>query len=223
MSWTCRYCGKDTSDIDYDYLDGYDHLSCALENFNNKKVMKIKGWEKISGYTYKGYTIVNPIHNAQETSYNATILNLNLPQKPKWELSVLTPQHKFLVGENTADGIFYIVIWDDDKNHISRHVSKQRMKSISIFRNEFEEMIDEMLRTRWAKQSTSAPQFSSHSFNVNGTQRMRINSNGHATIGTGIINHINQSGTTIPYGQIVQSIQSMQQTITNLTNDVNNK
>ena len=52
---------------------------------------------------------------------------------------------------------------------------------------------------------------------------MRINSNGHATIGTGIINHINQSGTTIPYGQIVQSIQSMQQTITNLTNDVNNK
>ena len=219
MSWTCRYCGKDTSDIDYDYLDGYDHLSCALENFNNKKVMKIKGWEKISGYTYKGYTIVNPIHNAQETSYNATILNLNLPQKPKWELSVLTPQHKFIVGENTADGIFYIVMWDDNKNHISRHVSKQRMKSVSIFRNEYEEMIDEML----SRQIMSAPQFSSHSFNVNGTQRMRINSNGHATIGTGIINHINQSGTTIPYGQIVQSIQSMQQTITNLTNDVNNK
>ena len=175
--------------------------------------MKIKGWEKISGYTYKGYTIVNPIHNAGQTSYNATILNLNLPQKPKWELSVLTPQHKFIVGENTADGIFYIVMWDDNKNHISRHVSKQRMNSISIFRNEYEEMIDEML----SRQIMSAPQFSSHSFNVNGTQRMRINSNGHATIGTGIINHINQSGTTIPYGQIVQSIQSMQQTITNLT------
>ena len=184
--------------------------------------MKIKGWEKISGYTYKGYTIVNPIHNAQETNYNATILDLNhIGQKPKWELSVLTPQHKFILGENTADGIFYIVMWDDNKNHISRHVSKQRMKSISIFRNEYEEMIDEMLRTRWAKQSTSAP--ISHSFQSNGTQRMYINSNGHATIGTGIINHINQSGTTIPYGQIVQSIQSMQQTITNLTNDVNNK
>ena len=148
--------------------------------------MKIKGWEKISGYTYKGYTIVNPIHNAGQTSYNATILNLNLPQKPKWELSVLTPQHKFIVGENTADGIFYIVMWDDNKNHISRHVSKQRMKSVSIFRNEYEEMIDEMLSS-------------------------------------GILNHINNSGTTIPYGQIVQSMQSMQQTITNLTNNVNNK
>ena len=166
-------------------------------------IMKIKGWEKISGYTYKGYTIVNPIHNAYETKYEATILNLNLPQKPKWELSVLTPQHKFIVGENTADGIFYIVMWDDNKNHISRHISKQRMKSISIFRNEYEEMIDEMLRTRWAKQSTSAP--ISHSLN------------------SGIVNHINNNGTTIPYGQIVQSIQSMQQTITNLTNNVNNK
>ena len=156
--------------------------------------MKIKGWEKISGYTYKGYTIVNPIHNAQETSYNATILDLNhIGQKPKWELSVLTPQHKFIVGENTADGIFYIVMWDDNKNHISRHISKQRMKSVSIFRNEYEEMIDEML----SRQITSAPR--SHSLN------------------SGIVNHINNTGTTIPYGQIVQSIQSMQQTITNLT------
>ena len=142
--------------------------------------MKIKGWEKISGYTYKGYTIVNPIHNAQETSYNATILNLNLPQKPKWELSVLTPQHKFIVGENTADGIFYIVMWDDNKNHISRHVSKQRMKSVSIFRNEYEEMIDEML----SRQITSAP--ISHSLN------------------SGIVNHINNNGNTIQW-QFAQS------------------
>ena len=142
--------------------------------------MKIKGWEKISGYTYKGYTIVNPMHNAQETSYNATILNLNLPQKPKWELSVLTPQHKFLVGENTADGIFYIVMWDDNKNHISRHVSKQRMKSVSIFRNEYEEMIDEMS----SRQITSAP--ISHSLN------------------SGIVNHINNNGNTIQW-QFTQS------------------
>ena len=142
--------------------------------------MKIKGWEKISGYTYKGYTIVNPIHNANETKYEATILNLNLPQKPKWELSVLTPQHKFIVGENTADGIFYIVMWDDNKNHISRHVSKQRMKSISIFRNEYEEMIDEML----SRQITSAP--ISHSLN------------------SGIVNHINNNGNTIQW-QFAQS------------------
>ncbi len=50
MSWTCRYCGKDTSDIDYDYLDGYDHLSCALENNNKMKItnLKISNPEKIN-------------------------------------------------------------------------------------------------------------------------------------------------------------------------------
>jgi hypothetical protein len=167
--------------------------------------MKIKGWEKISGYTYKGYTIVNPIHNADETSYQATILNLNLPQKPKWELSVLTPAHKFRIADiaNINIDTFYIVMWDDNKNHINREITKQRMKSISIFRNEFEEMIDEML----SRQITSAPQFSNHSFNVNGTQRMRINPNGHATIGSnissgGIINHTQSSGAIVVYDSV---------------------
>jgi hypothetical protein len=155
--------------------------------------MKIKGWEKLSGITYKGYCIVNPIHNAHETKYEATILNLNLPQKPKWELSVLTPQHKFIVGENTADGIFFISMWDDNKFSASRKMNKQMMKSISNFRQTFEDMVDEILKI----QITSAPR--SHS------------------LSGGIINHVNNNGTTIPYGQMVQSIQSMQQTITNLT------
>jgi translation initiation factor 6 (eIF-6) len=57
-----------------------------------------------------------------------------------------------------------------------------------------EELIDEMLKI----QLTSAPIYSSQSVG-------------------GIVNHVNNSGTTIPYGQMVQSIQSMQQTINNLT------
>jgi ABC-type antimicrobial peptide transport system permease subunit len=180
--------------------------------------MKIKGWEKISGFTYKGYSIVNPIHNAEETNYQATILNFNLPHKPKWELSVLTPGHKFRTGLWNTD-TFFIILRDDNKFNVNHEMTKQMMKSISNFRQTFEEMVDEILKI----QLTSAPQFSSHSFNVNGTQRMHINSNGHATIGSGIINNVNNNGTTIPYGQMVQSIQSMQQTITNLTNDANNK
>ena len=191
--------------------------------------MKIKGWEKISGYTYKGYTIVNPIHNAQETSYNATILNLNLPQKPKWELSVLTPQHKFILGENTADGIFYIVMWDDNKNHISRHVSKQRMKSISIFRNEYEEMIDEML----SRQITSAPR--SHSLNTAYSKPINNNLYGTATIvgntGGGIMSTINSNGNTTTWNpntnlpsSMLMSIKDLQEQIDNLKNKyVNNK
>jgi len=132
--------------------------------------MKIKGWEKISGYTYKGYTIVNPMHNAHETKYEATILNLNLPQKPKWELSVLTPTFKF-----KQDDTFSIMIWSENKI-LTHLMTKQMMKSISNFRQTFEEMVDEILKI----QITSAPRSSS------------LN-----------------SGNTIPYGQMVQTTQSL--------------
>jgi hypothetical protein len=110
--------------------------------------MKIKGWEKISGFTYKGYTIVNPMHNANETKYEATVLNLNLPQKPKWELVVLTPAFKF-----KQDDIFSIMIWDENKLHTNTTITKQMMRSISHFRQTYEQLIDRML----SLQLTSAP------------------------------------------------------------------
>lgn len=130
--------------------------------------MKIKGWEKISGYTYKGYTIVNPIHNAGETNYQATILNLNLPHKPKWQLSVLTPAHKFRTADSDT---FHITMWDDSKFRTYREITKQRMKSISIFRNTFEEMVDEILELKL----TSAPLYNSHS--ISGAYNKPINPN----------------------------------------------
>jgi hypothetical protein len=30
-AYICKYCGKDTSEVDIDYLHDFDHLSCALE------------------------------------------------------------------------------------------------------------------------------------------------------------------------------------------------
>jgi len=137
--------------------------------------MKIKGWEKISGFTYKGFTIVNPIHNADETSYEATILNLNLPQKPKWELTVLTPAHKF----KGYDGTFSIIVRDDENRSTINSVDKVCMVSIVIFRQTFEEMIDKLLGMRLTSAGVTA---SSHSIH---------------------------SGNTIPYGQMVQTTQSL--------------
>jgi hypothetical protein len=34
IPFICKYCGKDTSEVEYDYLHGQDHLSCALEAEN---------------------------------------------------------------------------------------------------------------------------------------------------------------------------------------------
>lgn len=191
----CKYCGNDSTYIDIDYLVGYDHLQCVLKAMNDSKkpkVMKIKGWEKISGFTYKGFTIVNPIHNADETKYMATILNLNLPQKPKWEISVLTPQHKF-----KSDDTFSILMKDDENRSTINSVDKQRMASISIFRNTFEEMIDKLLSMRLTTAGVTA---SSHSIHSGYNKTINPNKYGKLTVagtGGGILTTINSNANNI--------------------------
>jgi len=158
--------------------------------------MKIKGWDKINGFTYKGYCIVNPIHNAEETKYSANVLDLNIQSKPKWELSVLMPEFKFKI-----DNSITIALWDDNRYMTTKSISKDTISTISGFRIIFENLVDELLKRRLISAPTSR------------TSSIQF---------SGIMNQVNQNGTTIPYGQIVQSIQSMQQTITNLTNNANN-
>lgn len=161
MNWICEHCGRDTSNVDYEYLAGFNHLSCELEAQNKnskKKVMKIKGWDKINGFTYKGYCIVNPIHNADETRYMADVLDLNLAHKPKWELNLLTPKHKFIAGED-----FVISLWDDNRLNTRKAVSKNMISNVNLFRVLVEEMIDELLKHRLI----SAPTYNSHSLSTN--------------------------------------------------------
>ena len=72
MSWTCRYCGKDTSDIDYDYLDGYDHLSCVLNNIKVKTKLKITNPEKINSKNIcLDKSIIEIIYIGHEAHINA--------------------------------------------------------------------------------------------------------------------------------------------------------
>ena len=32
IDWTCKYCSKNSYDVDIDYLFGTDHVACAIEN-----------------------------------------------------------------------------------------------------------------------------------------------------------------------------------------------
>ena len=157
--------------------------------------MKIKGWEKVSGYTYKGYTIVNPIHNADETKYEATILDLNLPQKPKWELSVLMPEFKF-----KQDSDITIVLWDENKYRATKSVSKNMVSTLAGFRILFEDLVDELLKLRLISATRIA---SSHS--VSGAYIKPINNNYYGTINVasgssnGILNTITANSNTIAW------------------------
>jgi hypothetical protein len=177
--------------------------------------MKIKGWEKISGYTYKGYSIVNPIHNADETRYEATILNLNLPQKPKWELTVLTPAHKFKHDTN-----FSIIVRDDENRSTINSVDKKRMASISIFRNTFEEMIDKLLSMRLTSAGVNA---SSHSIHSGYNKTINSSKYGKLTVagtGGGILTTINSNANNVVWDPNTNLPSSMLMAIKDLQKQI---
>ena len=51
--YICSICGKDTSGIDYDYLMGFDHISCILENNKVKTKLKIENPSHINTKNYQ--------------------------------------------------------------------------------------------------------------------------------------------------------------------------
>jgi hypothetical protein len=179
QQWICKYCGKDTKWIDMDYLVGTEHLQCVLEAINKSKKSKgmtIKNWDKISGYTYKGYTIINPIHNANGNMYYADVLNLNLPQKPKWHLELM------IDGEGYKSHT--LTLLDGNGLNIKHLIELVDIRTAALFRVRYEEIIDEMLAT----QLLSAPTYNSHS--LSGTVNINNSSNG-------ILNTINTNGNNI--------------------------
>jgi hypothetical protein len=195
--WVCSICGSDTSNTDYDYLVNYDHISCHLGVWGGKDVptnksklkkpMKIKNWDKISGFTYKGYTCVNPIHNATGECYYADVLNLNLPQKPKWHLELM-------IGNGYSKTT--LALLDGNGINMIHNIELVDIRTVSLFRVRYEEIIDEMLKT----QILSAPTYNSHSINTAYSKPINPNLYGTVTINNssnGILNTIASSGTNI--------------------------
>ena len=158
--------------------------------------MKIKGWEKISGYTYKGYSIVNPIHDAIEEGYFATVLNLNQVYKPKWDIELTT---------NDTTGVITFRILDNVTQHLmaKSHLTKPNIETLQQFREQYEMLVDDILEEAqsYVKKATT---------NINGGT-------------TGIINQVQSAGTNVLYGSsslstntpahLIQTLQTLQQQI----------
>jgi hypothetical protein len=138
--------------------------------------MKIKGWEKISGYTYKGYSIVNPMHNATENIYYATILNLNHVYKPKWDMILKTT--------NGSDIITFRIL-DNANQHLlaTSGLTKENIHTLQKFRVEYELLVDDILENGIASKVTR---------NINGGT-------------TGIIGRVMNTGTPVTYSIAPQS------------------
>ena len=98
--------------------------------------MKIKGWEKISGLTYKGFSIVNPIHDANQEIYYATILNLNHQHKPKWDIILYKKKD-----------VIHFRILDNITNHLlaKAHLTNPNIETLQQFREQYEMLVDDIL------------------------------------------------------------------------------
>ena len=158
--------------------------------------MKIKGWKKISGFTYKGYCIVNPIHDANEEGYFATVLNLNQVYRPKWDITL---------SAYAVKGVVIFSILDNVTQHLlaKSHLTKTNIDTLQKFREQYEMLVDDILEEAqsYVKKATT---------NINGGT-------------TGIINQVQSSGSNVLYGSgssnpftqahIIQTLQTLQQQI----------
>jgi hypothetical protein len=164
--------------------------------------MKIKGWEKISGFTYKGYSIVNPMHNAGEEVYYANILDLNKVPQPNWEIELSINNNTGVINFRIKDGI--------TKHLLAKsHLTKTNIDTLQKFREQYEMLVDDILE---GAQSYTASKVTK---NINGGT-------------TGIINQVQSTGTNVLYGSsslltttpalLIKALQTLQQQI-----DDNNK
>lgn len=99
--------------------------------------MKISGWEKLSGITYKGYSIINPMVNPESTQYFADILDISTKAK-----MVLT-----LDMEAGFDNKTCMLKLEDTKNKVfvNRVLKLEMLESISNFRMMYEMCIEDYI------------------------------------------------------------------------------
>ena len=153
--------------------------------------MKIKGWEKISGFTYKGYCIVNPIHDANEEGYFATILNLNQVPQPKWEIELTI---------NNTTGVIKFRILDSVTQHLmaKSHLTKINIDTLQKFREQYEMLVDDILE--------EAQSYTKTKTGTTGPSKGIINQVQNTLYGSSSLS------TTTP-AHLIQTLQTLQQQI----------
>lgn len=121
--------------------------------------MKIKGWDKLNGITYRGYAILNPIYNSIQTEYVAEIMDVTTKQRMSLHLDM----------EAGFDNQSYLLKLQDIKNKINvqRMISIEMLKSISTFRQIYEMCIEDYIREAEEQStnpfdSTNSPQYITH-------------------------------------------------------------
>jgi hypothetical protein len=129
--------------------------------------MKITGWEKLKGITYKGYSIINPMVNAVYTQYFADVLDIQSHRQMELRLDT---------DAGFRDSSYVLTMRDRLNNVVvKRMVDFEMLKRISSFRMIYEYCIDDYIREvekTWTGSATITSTPISHSIVSNVTKRI---------------------------------------------------
>ena len=129
INWICAYCGKNTSDVDYDYLVGTNHLVCVMQS-DNKKI-KLENWNKLNGQLFSVMGIEFQFEKAEQTTDGryTVWLNEEISKSPHSLMRVDLYINDMQIDIKT----FVPATFSSPPYHTSKKITKDHIKDPSIF------------------------------------------------------------------------------------------
>lgn len=136
-NWICKYCGGDTSDVDYDYLIGVDHLICFMQS--DTKKIKLENWNKLNGQMFSVMGVEFQFEKAEvaEDGRYTVWLNEEISNAPHSLMRVDLYIHVMQIDIKT----FVPVTFSSPPYHTSKKITKDHIKDPSIFIQTIGEMM----------------------------------------------------------------------------------
>jgi len=126
--YICSYCGKSTFDVDIDYLSGYDHLSCVINNSRMKT--KLENWDKLEGQQFSIMGIDFQFEKAEQIDTRYTVwLNEDISNAPISLMRVDLYVDTMEVDIKT----FIPATFSSPPHHTNKKITKDHIKNPSIF------------------------------------------------------------------------------------------
>jgi hypothetical protein len=132
--------------------------------------MKIEGWDKINGFTYKGYVICNAEYDLPGNCYHADIMNLNDSNSREVYLTLWPTQQQDVHILRISS-----IVASPNSIQVQKGLTTDKLRNLRMFRIHYEGLIEELILLS-TKQTSNK---------VSGT--------------TGIINQVQNAGTNVTY------------------------
>ena len=136
INWICAYCGKNTSDVDYDYLVGTNHLVCVMQS-DNKKI-KLENWNKLNGQLFSVMGVEFQFEKAEQTADGRYTIWLNeeISKSPHSLMRV-----DLYINDMQVDIKTFFSVFSTPPYHTTKKITKDHIKDPSIFIQTIGEMM----------------------------------------------------------------------------------